>query len=242
MKKYFCLQAKLTARLLPFVLAVALVLLAGMGTVLSGAMAYLEEDGSRAEFTVAVVGDTKNEYLQWGLAVLQTINADRFSIQIIELEQALAHSALEKGQIAAYVVIPEGFMDRVLAGETEPVTYVTSAGMEDVSDLMKQEITKLVTSILVYSQKGSYGLYDAITENAVDIDPYDHMTALSLDYAELILHRDEFYRVEVLGVSDGLGIREYYICAGLVLLLVLMGIPFATLYIRRDYALPRLLR
>jgi len=64
MKKYFYLQAKLTARYLPFVLAVSLALALGMGIVMTGVMSFFENDGSRKDFAVAVTGDTDNLYLQ----------------------------------------------------------------------------------------------------------------------------------------------------------------------------------
>jgi len=241
MKKYFYLQAKLTARYLPFVLAVSLALALGMGIVMTGVMSFFENDGSRKDFAVAVTGDTDNLYLQWGISALQTIQEENFSVQIMEMERSQAHMALEKGQIHAYVMIPDGFMENALQGDVEPITYVTSAGMEGVSALLKREITKLVTNIVVYSQKGTYGLLDALTEHGVTDDAYTHMSVLCLEYTDLILHRDAVSNVTELGVSDGLTLLEYYTCAGLVILLSLMGIPFASLYIKQDYTLSRLL-
>jgi len=241
MKKYFCLQLKLAARLLPAVLAVTLALLVGLGIILGGLLASFSSSEEAKRFTVALSGDTEDEYLRWGLAAVQSIDEERFSLEIVEMDQDEAHAALEKGQISAYVVIPEGFMEKALTGEIDPITYVTSAGVESVATLMKKEVTSLVTEMVVYSQKGAYGLLDVLQENDLGKDAYSHMTALSLEYTDLILHRDEVYKVTELGVSDGLGTRDYYICAVLVILMVLTGIPFAALYIKRDHALCRML-
>lgn len=71
---------------------------------------------------------------------------------------------------------------------------------------------------------------------------YDYMTELSLEYAELIFHRDGLYSVKELGMSDGLSTPHYYVCAISVMLLMLMGMPFAAIYIKKDYAFCRLLR
>ena len=133
-------------------------------------------------------------------------------------------------------------MEKALAGEAfEPITYVTSAGAEGISSYLKREVTGLVTRMVVYSQKGAYGLDALLSEQLPNADIADHMTALSLQYADLIIHRDGFYESEALGVSDGLTTADHYICAALVLLLMLMGLPYAAIYIRRDHALSRML-
>ena len=95
MKSYFYLQAKLTAKYLPFVLAVTLLLALGMGFVLSGVLSVIENDGSRKTHTVGITGDTDDEYLKWGIAALDSINEERFSVRIVEMEQTQAHTALQ---------------------------------------------------------------------------------------------------------------------------------------------------
>lgn len=243
MKKYFSLQLKLAVKLLPFVLGVALALLLGLGIILSGLISTFRSSESSQEFIVALSGDTSNEYMQWGLAAVQMVDEAKFSVTIVEMPQEEAQSALESGKISAYVIIPEGFMDKALAGEdVGPITYVTSAGIEGISSFLKREVTSLVTKMVVYSQKGSYGVAELLIDQDVDADVDDHMTNLALDYTDLILNRDEFYETQALGVSDGLTTRDYYVCAVVIVLLVLMGLPFAAIYIKRDYALSRMLR
>ena len=242
MKKYFYLQVKLAARLFPAVLAVTIALLVGLGIILAGLLSTFRSNEDSKHFTVALAGDTEDDYLRWGLAAVQSIDAERFSLELVTMAQEDAHTALEKGQISAYVVIPEGFMEKAVTGDIEPITYVTSAGMEGVATLMKKEITSLVTEMVLYSQKGAYGLLEVLTENGLAQDAYSHMTTLSLEYTDLILHRDEVYNVTELGVSDGLTTRDYYICAVMVVLTVLSGIPFAAIYTKRDLSLSRMLR
>lgn len=243
MKKYFYLQLKLSGRLLPFVLSVALALLLGLGILLSGLISTFRSSEDSKEFIVGLSGDTSNEYMQWGLAALQMVDEQKFSVTIIEMPQDEAQSSLETGKISAYVIIPDGFMEKALVGEdVEPITYVTSAGVEGISSFLKREVTSLVTKMVVYSQKGSYGMGELLDDRDLDVDIDSHMTLLALEYTDLILHRNEFYQTRTLGVSDGLTTRDYYVCAVIIVLLVLMGLPFAAIYIKRDYALCRMLR
>lgn len=243
MKKYFYLQLKLAGKLLPFVLGVTLALMLGLGMILSGFLANFRSSEESREFIVALSGDTDNTYLQWGLAALQMSDESQFSVCVVEMPKDQAHTALEKGEISAYVILPEGLMEKALAGEDfEPITYVTSAGAEGISSFLKREVTALVTKIVVYSQKGSYGMAELLTDYELNENVNSHMTVLALEYADLIIHRDELYKTKVLGVSDGLSTGDYYICAAIIILLMLMGLPYAAIYIRRDYALPRMLR
>ena len=243
MKKYFNLQLKLCGKLLPFVLGVTLALVLGLGLILSGLLTAFRSNEESKVFKVAMSGDTDNTYLQWGLAALQMADDSQFSVSVLEMSREQAHAALEKGEISAYVILPEDMMEKALAGEDfEPITYVTSAGVEGISSFLKREVTKLVTEIVVYSQKGSYGLQELLEAHDPEAEIEDNMTALALEYADIIIHRDEFYKAEVLGVSDGLTTGDYYICAAVIILLMLMGLPYAAIYIRRDYALPRMLR
>lgn len=225
----------------PFVLTVTLVLLLGMGIIFSGLMSYFYSSDTQKRFTIGISGDTDDTYIHWGLAALQSMDEDRFSVEFAEMSQLQAQKALEKGEISAYVILPENFMEKAISGGIEPITYVTSAGLEGVTSLLKKEITQIVTEMVVQSQKGAYGLWDALKDQGLDQNIYDHTGNLSLKYAELIFHRDGLYSVKELGISDGLSTRDYYICAITVIVLALMGIPFAAVYIKKDYMLPRLL-
>ena len=241
MKKYFCLQLKLVAKQFPSVLAVTLVLLMGVGILFSGLMVMLGNSDVKKQYTIGITGDTDNPYMKWGLATMQSVQADQVSVFVVEMTTEAAQSALEKSEISAYVIIPEGFMEDALAGDITPVTYVTSAGLEGVASLLKKEITRIVTEIVVQSQKGAFGLEAALEAHQLTQEISDHMTNLSLEYTDLIFHRSALYSVKELGISDGLSTRDYYLCAMLIILLTLTGIPFAAIYIRKDNAMSQLL-
>ena len=241
MKKYLSLQFKLAAKQFPFVLTVTLVLLVGVGILFYGIITMFYNDNTAKQYTVGITGDTDNTYMQWGFAALQSIEDDYFSVTLAEMTEEDAQRKLEKGEIAAYVIIPEGFMDKALTGDMTPVTYVTSAGLEGIAELLKKEVTYIVTDLVVQSQKGAFGMEAALRDNGIKKGIYDHMTNLSLQYTDMIFHRGQLFVVESLGVSDNLAAQDYYLCALTVILLALSGIPYAAIYIRRDHALSRLL-
>lgn len=241
MKRYFYLQLKRLAKLFPFVLAVTLALLVGLAAVLYGVLATFDGREENQRFSVALTGDMDNEMIQLGFSALQALDDTRFTIDFLEMSEQQAHTALEKGEIAAYVVIPEDFLNKAISGQVEPLTYVTSTGMEGIASLLKKEITTLVTDLVVYSEKGVYAMDDALDDNNLGQLSGEHMNILAFEYADLIFHRSEMYAVTELGVSDGLSTPEYYVCAVTIVLLLLLGMPFAAMHIKKDYAFHRLL-
>lgn len=241
MKNYFYLQLKKVARILPFVTVLTLVLLIGLGIVLYGFLDMFSNREENQRYIVAVTGDTDNEYLRLGMAAMKHFDETRFSMEFAPMTEEKAKSDLSSGKVAAYINIPEGFVEKALSGDIEPITFVTSAGMEGMNGLFKKEITALVTDMVVRSQQGAYGTYDALYNNGLESEASVPIDKISIDYSELIFERNKLYTVSELGVSDGLSTPEYYVCAIIVLLLVLVGLPFNVVYIKKDYALNRLL-
>lgn len=241
MKSYFYLQLKRVVRFLPFVLTVTAVLLSGLVLILYGALTMFANREDNLRFQVGVAGDTDSEYIRWSIAAMQTFDETRFSIDFVEMTEEQAENALRNGTISAYVVMPENFVEEAMSGNVEPITYVTTTGAEGLTDLFKKEITTLVTDMVVRSQQGAYGLGDVLRDNGLGNVAGEHMTVISLRFAELIFERGEMYAARELGVSDGLSTPEYYVCAVTIMLFMLIGLPFAVLYVKRDYAFHRLL-
>lgn len=237
--RYFKLQLKRTFKFFPFVLAVTLVLLVGASVVLAGFVEKLNSSEDKKPFQIAITGDTDDQYIRWGMAALKTLDETRFSIEIVLLDQKNAEKKLKEGEISAYIVMPEKFIEKALKGDVMPLRYVTSAGAKGIASMFKNEITHLITEMFIDSEKGVYGIYDALDQNGESEAAGRMMDKLNIDYVNLILHRSDLLKVEISGASNGLTIAEYYVCAVALLLLLLMGIPYAVLHIKTDYSLNR---
>lgn len=228
-------------KFLPFVLAVTLALLIGLSFAMAGIINTFNSKEDKQPVNIAITGDTDNEYLRWGMSALQSLDETRFSINILSLTEEEAKSALSNGKIIAYVVFPENFIEKAISGDVENVRYVTTTGINDVITLFQNELTEIITKIMVYSEKGAYGISDAIYDNDVDKSRWEYATRLSIEYVDLIIHRSEMYKVQELGFSSGLELTEYFVCGISVLLLCLMGLPYAIVYVKKDYSLNKLL-
>ncbi len=241
MKSYFSLQWKRVMKVLPFVLIVTVVLFVGIAMVLSGLIKADEADAKNTKLTIGVTGDTDNAILKTAIAAFQNFDESRFSITFVEMEEAEAEKSLgEEGGISAYLILPEDFVEKAMRGEMEPMYYVTSAGATDIVTMFKNEVTTLVTDVVVSSQKGTFGLEEALDDNDIR-DSEGWVEELAVEYATAIMQRAEILAVNELQVTDGVRLADQYLCALTVLFLMLLGLPFVAVYVRRDHSLSALL-
>ena len=122
MKRYFYLQLKRGLRVFPFILFTALIILVSVVTIFLAIQSKLQNSEENKRFKIAITGDLDDKYSQLGVAVLQNFDETRFAIDLVELTTAEAETQLKKGQISAYVVLPENFIERALAGDVDKVT------------------------------------------------------------------------------------------------------------------------
>ena len=191
-------------------------------------------------FPVAIAGQTDNLFFQLGLQVLEAFDSSRFSLEIRTLSESDAHAALSRGEISAYAVIPEGFMEAALSGNILPIRFVTSPGASTMVSVFKDEVSRMISQVLVQSQKGVYGMADALKSNGISVG--GHMDTLALTYVEYILLRDQVYTLRELGIGDRLPLREYLLCGLSILFLFLSCLAFGPKLLRPDPALGQLLK
>lgn len=240
MKMYLYLQFKRLLKVFPFVLLVAILLFAGLAAVFGGIMQLEDEDVDHQRLKVAITGDTDNPYISIGKAAMETVDSTRFALEMVLLDEEEAAAALQKGEIVAYAVFPEGFMEAALYGEIRTIKYITRPGMTSIVSILKEEITQVVVDLVEYTQKSVYGMADAIRDNQ-GTEIGKHVNDFSIENTELLLSRADVYTVEQIGVADGVSVTQYYICGIAVFCVLLLGIPYAALLVKKDYALSRML-
>lgn len=239
MKKYFWMQCKRLLRLMPLVLCVAAVLFGSLSVAYCAMVSLNEGSGAKTKFKVGLVGTAGDTYLQLGLAALESLDSSRYAIDIVTMTEPDAKKAMERGDISAFVVIPEGFVDAAMRGEIRPLKYVSTSGAVGLVTIFKDEITRAINDILLEAQKGIYGAGNALRDHG--LSDAQAVNELSIAYTEFVFDRAKTYSVRELGISDGLGLEGYLFCGLSVLFLMLICLPFAPLLVRRDYALARML-
>ncbi len=240
MKKYFYLQWKRFRHYLAGAVLAVLILMGGLLIAYSAMTVSLVDSGENQKVQVAVCGDVEDPMIQMGLTAITALDSSRYSLEVQILPETEAVKALGSGDIAAYLVVPEGFMYEAFRGNLLPLKMVTVSGGSNLVSIFRDEVTKMVAAIVMDAQKGVFGMMDGF--NACEI-PYQQklVDGLTFQYVELILARGDAYTLEELGIADALRFSEYLLCGLAVVLLMLSCLPFAPLLIRQDDALGRML-
>ena len=240
MKTYLYLQLKRAARLLPFVLAVALVLFGALLAVFRTVMQKAASDEAQDAMLVrvAVTGDTDYKYFDLWLSAIQNFDTSRYAIEIVKTEEEQAKRELEAGTLAAYVVLPDDFIEEALCGRIKTITYVTTTGAVDAMSLFKEEVTEVISRIVAESQKGVYGIGEALDDNGHSDISGEKLNDLNLKYIDLILDRSLLYQTQTVeAVGEDIPLQTYLFSGIAVLMVFLTALPYALLYVKRDVAL-----
>ena len=239
MRKYFSVQLKRLLRLILPVLLVAAILF-GCLMVIYDAISSLSEDSEvTTKFQLGIVGTANDFYLQMGLKALDSFDSSRFSVELVEMEEKEAESAMRQGKISAFVVFPEGFLDAALRGNIIPLKFVCTAGPVGLVSMIKDEFTQMIEIMLIESQKGIYGSGDALV--SIGQDGSQVVNDISIEYADFVFHRGNMYRVSNLASFGGLGMEGYMLTGLCIVLFLLICLTFSPMMVRRDYALSRML-
>ena len=239
MKKYFIAQIKKQFHILPCILVVAAILCGGLALLYEGMTSSWSSGTDHTKIRIAAVGTAEDRLLQMGYTALESMDSSRFSLKLLQMEEEAAKDALQTGQISAYVVFPDGFMDSALHGEIMPLHFVSAAGSPDIFTLVKEELTSALSKVLLASEYGAFALGDALRAWGKSELVGQKMNDISLSYVGLLLAREKLYTVEELGITDGIGFSDNLVAGISVLLMFLIGLPFGASFIRESMVLER---
>lgn len=242
MGKYFLCQLKRLGRYLPVLLLVMAVLVGGINLVYQTMVTLWFAPEKTEELPVGMVGTASDRLLSMGMSALLTMDSSEVSVEFLQMDEQQARTALEKGEIVAYIVFPEGFMDKALMGEITPLQFVSAAGSENIISLVKDELTSVIANMLLVSEQGAFALGDVLDENGLSEISYAKVNGLALDYAKQIMDRAEIYEVEELGISGGLSFEQYLLSGLSVVFLFFMTLPFVAVFVREDSFMEQLLK
>ncbi len=232
--KYFYYQFKRFIRALPAVIMLSIALFACVFIAFEAVIE--DEKNSEKKYEIGIVGDASDTYLRMGIAALKNFDATRFAINVSFVGEDEAKDMLKSGELSAYIVIPENFIMDAYHGQVGKLTYVTTTGALGAVDYIKDELLNAVSVLLVESQKGTYaagnigselkGLkYGKVTNDA------------AIEYVDLILARSKMYKLDVLGVSEGLGFAPSIFCGVIIFFILLLCIGFSPVFARNDVGL-----
>lgn len=241
-RTYLYIQFRRTLKLLPVLMTVTMLVCGCVGIF---AVLYLNSDAmseNSRKYQIGIVGDTTDSYLGFGISALSALDDSRFMVEFPAMTESEARQALMWGDIIAYARVPEGLVESIVRGSNDtPVTFVGATGQKGVTGILVEELTEVVSTLIIRSQSAIYGMQRVLWDNGLEDIWWEATERLNLRFIDMVLSRTKLCDLEILGLSHGLSTGEYYFCSMLIFFLLLAGINCSPLFAGRNRGLLRLM-
>lgn len=241
-KTYLYIQFRRALKLLP---VLTIVTLMSWGAVGMAAVLWLSGDEVQSEhkkYKIAVVGDTSDSYLGFGISALSVLDDSRFMVEFPAMSEREARQALIQGEITAYAKIPEGLVESIVYGRNDkPVTFVGATGQKGITGILVEELTEVASTLVVRSQSAIYGMQKILWDNGMGDMWQEATETLNLRFIGMVLNRTKLCDLEILGRANGVSTEGYYLCSMLIFFLLVSGIHYSPLFARKSRDLMRLM-
>lgn len=232
---YFKAQLKRTAKLAASVFPVAMLLFA----FLAAAVWFFVSAGPLSEgqkkYRIGIVGDVDITYLKFGFYAVKTLDSSRFLVDFEPMSEDEAREEFKAGDLTAYVIIPDGFLDSIIHGRNDvQIEYIATDGQKGIESFLMDELSVTLSDIVTSSQSAIYSMQHAARYLGMTEELPEWTDEFNLKLIMYVLDRTGFAKVEELGISKGLLVRQYYFCTMILLFCFMFGISSAPMFLRRN--------
>lgn len=222
--RYIAIQLKIAGRKCPAIFALSLVFLVGTLLLAFSIKTASILDEKQNKVSVALVGDSSEEYLGVGIGLMTQMDYSQYTMDFVETTESEAKKLLKHGDIKAYIVIPEGFIESFAYGDIKKLTFVMRDETDGYGIVLAKEFLQMVSDYVIATENAVFSTFDV----AQDLLPYSEIMSatdrLMLEEATLALSREDLYEVEYIGISYSLPIAGYYFCSLILMFMMLAGI------------------
>ncbi|MDO5402720.1 MAG: ABC transporter permease [Eubacteriales bacterium] len=242
MKKYLFLaklQIKAAFLSLPRIIGGTIVLTFLVILVGIGGTKMMKSDSTQEKIVVAIVSsESESAYINQAFLYLEQIESVKNICTFVKMEDSQAAKGLQEGSVTAIIRIPENFVDDIMVGINTPAEIVFLKRGVNNSSMLFQELVTAAASDLSTAQAGIYSVDDAcrslgISRQKLKVAEND-MNSIYLAY---IIERGTYFASENLASTGELQLVQFYVCTGIVMLLILSGIVCVELLKKDNQAL-----
>lgn len=220
----YWMNMKRICRLMPVIITGTVLLCL---CVLLGAYVFTRNNASdHTRIKIGVVGNIDNSYLEYGITALQSMDTTRYIVELVTVNEDEAAAMIRAGELTAYMVIPEGFVDSVMYGRNNvQVEYVCGEGDAGLLGSVMEEIVDSYSEYVTGSQSAIYAA-ESINKS---VNGHRHLSEKQLidintRCINSVLNREKLCELRFLGAGYNLSVAAYYFCGIFVVFLLLSGI------------------
>ncbi len=241
-KPYWKVQLKRVMKALPGICLLTVFLTVSL-LVLLKAMFFIEESREEKQVVqIGIVGDLSDSYLGMGINVLMNMEAIKRMADIQMMEKGEALERFLTGEISAYLLVPDGFLDSILTGENKKIVYITTREAQGMGGMLVNELVGAVSRMVTAAQTNIYAMQTYLIENDMREQLSAATEGINYVFIGAVLNRMEVYEQQFTGVSNRMSITGHLFSGSLLLLVLLWGMNCVSLMVREEHSLLRLLK
>lgn len=240
---YFKLECKRIFRLLPGMVLITLLLFLAGGIFF---MKYTAGDSAQDDQQLKTINiglvysEEDKKFLGVGFYMLEHTDELGYICNFKEVSRQEGQQLLTKEELDVLILFPDDYVRNMYNGIEEPVTLRFGSAQSGISSLMFRQLSDTVTNYMIESRAGIYTLQDMYRLWKL---PFSKDSDRIIgEYILRILERDGILEHQSVNATDGLDSVMYYICVGIVLLLLFWGLSCGCVLGNNQKILPRLLK
>lgn len=234
--RFFFVQWKRIVRYIPFIIAYIAVMCGLAFVLLTACVNIMTQENLVGKINIGVVLPEDDETARFAVSLVTSMDSVSSMCQFEYMDEKTGRQALKEKKIYALTLIPEHFIEDVMNGTNTPVTIVTMSD-NGIETQLFREFADAGVDMLGYAQMAIYAAdeycqQDELLKSMASQINYD----LNELYMRYSFNRLDLFEEEKVSATGEASIVEYYLSAGIVLLTMLGGIPFAFYFHQKNDA------
>lgn len=227
---YIYLQFKMLLRLLPALIAgvAALSLMAGL-IAFCGQKVFKEQSVYSYRIKAAIVPDDDSDLTDYLIQMLESTKSISDTCEFIETDYDTAKRLIRQKKVQCALIIPKGFTESVKTGRNLPIEIMFSDNGSMITLVLRQ-LSVAGADILASAQAGIYTQFDLYQKYNFFKENDEANEYLNKTFLKYVLQRQKMYKRSGSAISGSISIAEYYKCAGIGFVLLLIGIACPTFF------------
>ncbi|SHJ27699.1 ABC transporter permease [Pseudobutyrivibrio xylanivorans] len=236
---YFIVQLKRVLKLLPGILIMTVVVglvVGAIGYAVVNSDSYKDQ---QMRYKLGIVGDNQDDMLTMCVNLLENNDDSRFMLDIIQFDdEELARAALRNGEVSAYVLITDKFVNSLNALSNDiSLEYFATSGQRGITGVMMDELADIASELVVSSEKGLLALEEEMRNAGFPSEAINpQIDQLLLLYVGAMLARGDMAEFSELGLANGLTTPEYYSISLSLFFLLLMSFCSVSFFLGKKKA------
>lgn len=241
-KLYWSLQLKRMMKALPSTALLTLFLTVGLLGLLQVMLFVGQNEEENQVVQIGIVGDLSDSYLGIGIHMLMNMEGIKNLANLESMGEQEAREAFAAGEISAYLLVPDGFIDSILTGENKEIVYVTGEQARGIGGMLMNELVGAISGLVTTTQTNIYGVQTYLIKKDMREQIPEATESLNLSYIGATLNRMDIYELQEQGHSNKLSLAGHLFTGVLLLLVLLWGMNSVALMVHQEHSLLKLLQ